>query len=79
MRNVLSKICTNCEKNKVLTDYYKRTAVPDGRCSECKECSKLRNKHNHKNYYSKHKNKILEKNKNILKTIMHLISQEKIN
>lgn len=58
----MKKICTNCKQNKLLTDFYKRNNVPDGRCSECKVCSKQRNKQNFRNYYIKNKEKILEKN-----------------
>lgn len=55
----MKKTCTNCKDNKLLTDFYKRSMVPDGRCSECKECSKRRNKNVHRNYYSKNKEKLL--------------------
>lgn len=64
----MKKICTNCKQEKILDDYYKRSIVPDGHCSECKECSKQRNKHNHRNYYLSNKEKILKKNSKYLIT-----------
>lgn len=64
----MKKICTNCKQEKILEDFYKRSMVPDGHCSECKECSKQRNKKNHRNYYLNNKKKILKKNKEYRKT-----------
>jgi hypothetical protein len=57
------KVCVNCKEEKLLNDFYKRKLSSDGHCSECKICSKQRNKDVWNNYYSKHKEKILEKNK----------------
>jgi hypothetical protein len=64
----MKKICTNCKKEKFLEDFYKRKIVPDGHCSECKECSKKRNKKVHRNHYMKNKERILEKNRKYLQT-----------
>lgn len=64
----MKKICTTCKDDKLLTDFYRRKNVPDGRCSECKECSKKRNKTGHRNYYLNNKQMILKKNKKYLKT-----------
>jgi len=64
----MEKICTNCKKTKLLSDFYKRKISSDGHCSECKNCSKKRNQINHRKYYSDNKEKILKKNKDYLVT-----------
>ena len=37
-----TKICTQCHKEKSLTDFYKRKNRASGYLSECKECTKSR-------------------------------------
>lgn len=40
----MSKICTKCEKNQPLTEYYKTTK--GGLSAQCKTCTKLQVKKN---------------------------------
>lgn len=73
----MKKACTNCKEEKILDDFYKRSMVPDGHCSECKECSKRRNKRVHRNYYLNNKEDILEKNREYLKTYKEIYKERR--
>jgi hypothetical protein len=44
---IITKICSICGINKELGEYNKRIGVADGRVSECKECSRKRQKKNY--------------------------------
>lgn len=42
MKNTQTKICTKCNKDKTLLDFYPKINGKFGKSSECKECFKLR-------------------------------------
>ena len=43
-----TKVCSQCSKEKVVTEFYKRKNRPSGYLSECKECTKQRNLNRYK-------------------------------
>lgn len=44
---ITAKFCFKCNKEKLLSDFYKHPNMPDGHVNKCKECNK---KDIHKNY-----------------------------
>ncbi len=68
------KTCSNCEKNKIISAFYRDRTRPDGREYYCKNCANIlarekreRNKETvklrHKRYYDKHRENINFKKK----------------
>ena len=57
---VNTKICTKCEIEKVLTQFYKRNASKDGCSYNCRECVKK----THKGYRDNNKDALKKRNKN---------------
>ena len=55
--------CRVCKKDKEVSEYYKNSSKVNGINTECKECTKVFRK----NYYSKNKEKIIERTTNWIK------------
>jgi hypothetical protein len=53
------KVCSKCKSNKPADQYSKNSSKKDGLNIYCKICARL----NHKNFYEKNKDKVLEKHK----------------
>jgi hypothetical protein len=58
-KNIITKICTYCNKNLPLSNFNKCSRVKDGRKAQCRECSLFE----HREYNKR--NKDIIKNKNI--------------
>ncbi len=63
------KVCTKCKEQKPLTAFRKQSSTKDGLKYYCKECDNEMAK----SYYSKNKNKIVDKVKERQKNIQNKI------
>lgn len=54
------KTCFKCHQKKLLSDFYKHSAMADGHLNKCKECTK---KDVHEHRYGKYRDYVLEYDK----------------
>lgn len=60
----MGKVCCKCNKEKILTDFYKCTANKDGLQNKCKFCGKIDSSKQYKNNPKRNKELVLKWNKN---------------
>ena len=58
----LSKVCSQCHQNKLLTEYNKDKRKSDGLQNDCKSCQSIKRKHYQDNNKQINANKIYNEN-----------------
>lgn len=70
-----TKICTKCNKEKPICEFVKNSSKQGGYGSHCKEC----HRQTCINYYQNNKQKYRQRSKQIRKTLINYINDQKIN
>lgn len=84
--NMKTKICSKCNYEKSITDFYKHKSMDDGLQSVCKDCIKQYSTENEKRikkyqqeYRDIHKGKFIEYKKEWYQNNKEIIKQKRIN